>query len=86
MTDRNNLNKITDSLFLGELNQANAFTVFVDFEENALNYILYIENTKSADTLTKIAYNRKADCNRNIQDLNYKFNGELWSETKLVAK
>jgi len=85
-TDRDNLNNITDTLFLGELNASNSFTTVIDFDENAPNYILFVEGTIYTDTLSEIDYSRKNNCKKTIENFQYKFNGDLRIDTKITIE
>ena len=82
-TDRNNFSVIFDTIFLGELNSSNSFSTIMTFEENSPNYIIFIENTSYIDTISDISFKRKG-CKNKIKNFEYKFNGEIRTETELT--
>lgn len=83
ITERNNLENITDTLVLGELNDQNSYTILIEFKENSTNYILLVESTLQSDTLSEIDYSRENNCKENIENFHYRLNGELMTTTKL---
>lgn len=83
ITERNNFNELIDTLTIGELNEQNSYTLFIEFKENSPNYILRIENTLKYDTLSNISYNRKTNCKENVTDFKYRLNGELITSRQL---
>jgi hypothetical protein len=40
-TDKNNLSIIIDTISIGELNNSNNYSVFIEFENEPPNYIMY---------------------------------------------
>ena len=82
-TDRNNLNNITDTLVLGELNEQNSYTISIELKEDSPNYILFIESNSQVDTLSEINFSRKNNCKESIKDFHYKFNEELMTTDQL---
>jgi hypothetical protein len=82
-TDKNNLSIIIDTLTVGELNSSNNYSAFIEFENEPLNYIIYLENTQYRDTISEILVERKG-CNDKIKNVQYKFNGQTRSDKKLT--
>lgn len=73
-TERNDLAAIIDTINLRQLNQTNSYSVLVEFDDNPLNYIIYIENTSYMDTISEMTYDREG-CSDEIENFQYKFNG-----------
>lgn len=84
-TDRNDISYVIDTISLGELNSSNSNSVIIEFKQNSPNYILYIENSSYTDTISDINYERKG-CKKKIKDFEYKYNGELRTETEITIK
>jgi hypothetical protein len=82
-TDKNILSIIIDTISIGELNNSNNYSVFIEFENEPPNYILYIENTQYADTISEILVERKG-CKEKIKNFQYKFNGQTRTDNKLT--
>jgi len=82
-TDNNNISTIIDTISIGELNISNNYSVFIEFENDPKNYILYIENTQYIDTISEILVERKG-CNEKIKNFQYKFNGQTRTDNKLT--
>jgi len=76
LTDRNDLSMISDTIALGELHSYNNYTVSIDFEENSMNYILFIENSAYIDTISDVNFDVKGSCKPKIENFSYKFNGQ----------
>jgi len=76
LTDRNDLSMISDTIALGELHSYNNYTVSIDFEENSMNYILFIENSAYIDTISDVNFEVKGSCKPKIENFSYKFNGQ----------
>ena len=82
-TDKKNLSIIIDTISIGELNNSNNYSVFIEFENEPPNYIIYIENTQYNDTISEILVERKG-CTEKIKNFQYKFNGQLRTDNKLI--
>jgi hypothetical protein len=82
-TDKNNLSIIIDTINIGELNNSNNYSVFIEFENEPPNYIIYVENTQHIDTISEIMVERKG-CKEKIKNFQYKFNGQLRTDNKLT--
>jgi hypothetical protein len=82
-TDKNNLSIIIDTISIGEMNTSNNYSIFIEFENEPPNYILYIENTKYVDTISEILVERKG-CKEKIKNSQYKFNGQSRTSNKLT--
>ena len=50
-TYKNNPSIIIDTISIGELNNSNNYSVFIEFENDPPNYIIYVENTQHIDTI-----------------------------------
>lgn len=74
-----------DTISLGELNSSNSFSAILDFGDNPINYVIYIENTDYSDTITDITFDRKG-CNEHLTNFKYKFNGELRTDRELIIQ
>ena len=84
--ENNSTTTIVDTIYLGELNSANSYSAIIEFEENSLNYFIFVENTNYFDTISEITYNREEGCNDNIENFKCKFNGELQTDSELIIK
>jgi len=73
-TERNNLNAIVDTIFLGKLTLQNSFSALIEFDDNPFNYIIYIDSTIYMDTISDMTYDREG-CSDDIENFQYKFNG-----------
>ncbi|MFT5581190.1 MAG: hypothetical protein ACI9G9_000436 [Psychromonas sp.] len=82
-TDKNNLSTIIDTISIGELNTSNNYSTFIEFKNEPPNYILYIENTQYVDTISEILVERKG-CKEKIKNFQYKFNGQIRTDNKLL--
>lgn len=82
-TDKNNLSVIIDTISIGELNTSNNYSVFIEFENESPNYIIYLENTQHIDTISEILVERKG-CKEKIKNFQYKFNGQIRTDNKLT--
>jgi len=82
-TDKNNLSTIIDTISIGELNTSNNYSTFIEFENEPPNYILFIENTQYVDTISEILVERKG-CKEKIKNFQYKFNGQIRTDSKLT--
>lgn len=85
LTERNDLNKVIDTIEIGELSEEYHHTTGVLFSDNSPNYILFIEGTRYSDTLTEIYFVRPntSNCEELVEDFQYRFNGELRTKTYL---
>lgn len=81
--DKNNPSLIIDTISIGELNSSNNYSLFVEFENEPPNYILFIENTAYSDAITDILIERKGSNNK-VKTFEYTHNGERKSDTDLV--
>lgn len=82
-TDKNNLSVIIDTISIGQLNASNNYSVFIEFENEPPNYIIYVENTQHIDTISEILVERKG-CKEKIKNFQYKFNGQTQTDDKLI--
>ncbi|NOY49749.1 MAG: hypothetical protein GXO88_04180 [Chlorobi bacterium] len=74
---------LTDTISLGELNSSNSFSAIIEFGDNPLDYLIYVENTSYSDTISKVAYDR-VGCDKHIENFKYIFNGELRTDNELT--
>ncbi|MDR0365048.1 MAG: hypothetical protein LBH92_08555 [Bacteroidales bacterium] len=82
-TDKNNLSIILDTVNLGQLNFSNNYSAIVEFESDPPNYILLVENTMYIDTISEIIFERQSRKDK-IKNFQYKFNGQIWADNKLI--
>lgn len=82
-TERSNLSIVIDTISIGELNTSNSFSVIIEFEENSPNYVLFIEGTSYIDTISDITFEREG-CKNEIENFEYKFNGDLRTDNELT--
>jgi len=83
-TQEINMNtSFVDTISLGELNSSNSFSAIIEFGDNPLNYLIYVENTDYSDTITEVTYDREG-CDEHIENFKYKFNGELRTDNELT--
>lgn len=82
-TAKNNLSIIIDTISIGELTNSNNYSVFIEFENEPPNYIIYVENTQYNDTISEINIDRKG-CKNKIKKIQYKFNGQIRTDHKLI--
>lgn len=85
LTERNSFSNIKDTILLGELNELNNFSIVIEFDEDASNYILFIEETDYMDTISDIYYYRsEKNCKETIEDFRYQFNGQLKTSNRQI--
>jgi hypothetical protein len=82
-TDKNNLSIIIDTISIGELNHSNNYSVFIEFENEPPNYIIYIGHTQYTDTISEIIVEREG-CREKIKNFQYKFNGQTRTDKKIT--
>lgn len=82
-TDKNNFSLIIDTISIGELNHSNNYSVFLEFENEPPNYIIYIEHTQYIDTISEIIFEREG-CREKIKNFQYKFNGQTRTDKKIT--
>lgn len=82
-TDKNNISVIIDTISIGGLNTSNNHSLFIEFDNESPNYILYIENTQYNDTISEIFIERKG-CREKIKTFQYEFNGHTRTEDELI--
>lgn len=80
--DKNNPSLIIDTLSIGELTSSNKYSLFVEFENDALNYILFVENTPYIDTISDIVIERKGNKEK-VKTFEYMLNGQARTDTEL---
>lgn len=85
LTERNDLSKVIDTIEIGELSEEYNHITGIVFSDNSPNYILFIEGTRYSDTLTEIYFVRPntSNCEEEVEDFQYRFNGELMTKTHL---
>lgn len=81
-TDRNDLTLIIDTVDLAILNEDNAYSYELYFQEGPPNHILFVEGTTHIDTISQVYFIKKGPSNK-IKDFEYKFNGESRKDTEI---
>jgi hypothetical protein len=81
-TQKNIFSAIIDTLNSRELNQTNNYSSFLEFENESVNYLLFVENTEHIDTISDVIIKRKA-CKNKIKTVKYRFNGKIQTENEL---
>jgi predicted small lipoprotein YifL len=84
-THKTDLSQVIDTVFLTELNAANAYTFSLEIRAATPSFLFFLENSADSNTLSHIEV-LKMDCRGSVEEFQYRFNGVVMNERKVVVE
>lgn len=85
-THKTDLSQVIDTVFLTELNAANAYTFSLEIHAATPSFIFFLENSaEDSNTLSHVEV-LKMDCRGSVEEFQYRFNGVVMNERKVVVE